>query len=109
MKTREKAYLEINQPKKNYDVFAMASSEVHDGAEMVMLTFNDNSETGIEEIKLDPEDLELAQLTAECMFLTGHLGWKEGLDHGSRWDNWVGRRTSLKRGQGRQYLLFGSC
>ena len=70
-----------NQPKKNYDVFAMASSEVHDGAEMVMLTFNDNSETGIEEIKLDPENLELAQLTAECMFLTEHLGWKEGLDH----------------------------
>eukprot|EP00985_Skeletonema_marinoi_P031893 scaffold37852_cov141-Skeletonema_marinoi.AAC.1 len=47
---------------------------------MVMLTLNDDNETGIEETKLDPEDLELARLTAEYMFLTGHLGWKEGLD-----------------------------
>ena len=69
-----------SQSKRNYDVFAMDGSEVPNGAEMVMLTLNDDNETGIEEMKLDPEDLELARLTAEYMFLTGHLGWKEGLD-----------------------------
>ena len=69
-----------NQPRKNYDVFAMDGSEIPDNTEMVMLTLNDNYETGVEETKLDPEDFELARVTAECMFLTGHRGWKEGLD-----------------------------
>jgi len=69
-----------NQTRKNYDVFAMDGSETPDGIEMVMLTLNDDCETGVEETKLDTGDFELAQVTAECMFLTGHLGWKEGLD-----------------------------
>ena len=60
--------------------FNNLQSEVAIGAEMVMLTLSDDNESGIEETKLDPEDLELAQVTAECMFLTGHMGWKEGLD-----------------------------
>ena len=57
------------------------SSAVNDGAEMIMLTFNDNSVNGVEEFQLDPEEFEITQATAEWMFHTEHLGWKEGLDH----------------------------
>lgn len=68
------------QPKKEYNVFLMDGEEIDENEELVLLTFSNNNEDGLDETDID-------ELDAAYMFLTETLGWKEGLPNAEADDN----------------------